>query len=212
MRLASAFLFLSLAACAGDEMSSQESLTRTPYECGDVEVHVFGVDDARSYDGPGEGDGTTILLKRPGRHILVLSSRLANTWNVKVEGEAKLEGVYAVGHEPQRVNTNVRTKINLESGMTGGAEAWGYQYPAKDTNALLKLASIRVARHPTSFHGCKAASYFEVGENMLTSSDCPEASYTQYDAVLDCDGDNTCGADQDDDGDSGDGTGDGSLY
>ena len=208
MRLASAFLFMSLAACASEDLSTNESLTRNPFECSDVEVHVLSVDE-----GAGDaGDDSTVILRRPGHHILVLSSRLANTWNVKVEGEAILDGVYAVGHEPQKVVTNVRTKINTESGMTGGAEAWGYQLGAKNTEALLKLASIRVARHPTSFHGCFAAKNWTIGENMLVTSDCPQLSYQQYDKVLDCDGDNTCGSDEDGDGDTGDGAGDGSLY
>jgi hypothetical protein len=170
-----------------------------------VEVHVIGVDFT-------EDGQSTVILSRPGHHILVLSSYQQNTWNVQVKGEAILDGVYAVGHEPQKVLSNVKTKINTESGMQGGAEAFGYQYPAKDTTALLKLASIRVARHATSFHGCMAASRWEIGENMATSSDCPQLSYQQFDKVLDCDGDNTCGTDGDGDGDTGDGSGDGSLY
>lgn len=218
MRLASAFVFVLLAACGTEEASTSASLTRDPYVCGDVEVHVIGIDGIdNSLDGgggttTGQDDGSTVVLTRPGHHILVLSSRLANTWNVVVKGDAKLDGVYAIGHEPSKVLTNVKTKINIESGMTGGAEAFGYQYPSKNVTALLKLTSIRIARHATSFHGCKSARYWEIGENMLTSSDCPELSYTQFDKVLDCDGDNTCGTDGDGDGDSGDGSGDGSLY
>lgn len=217
MRLASAFAFVLLAACGTEDLSSQESLTRAPYACGDVEVHVIGVDGWNAKD-PGGGtttgtdDGSTVVLTRPGRHILVLSSRLANTWNVQVKGDAILDGVYAVGHEPQKVITNVRTKINTESGMTGGADAFGYKYPSSDTTALLKLTSIRIARHATSFHGCQFASRWEIGEDMATTSDCQGVTYKQYDAVLDCDGDNTCGTDGDGDGDSGDGAGDGSLY
>jgi len=125
-----------------------------------------------------------------------------------------LDGVYAVGYEPQHVRTNVHTQVNTESTMTGGAGAWGYEYPAKDTSALLKLSSIRVARHATSFHGCFASTSWVIGENMAVTSDCagPNTSYKTYDAVIDCDGDNTCGEDGDGDGDTGDGAGDGSLY
>lgn len=219
MRLASAFVLVLLAACGTEESSSSESLTRAPYACGDVEVHVIGIDGIdNSLDGgggttSGSDDGSTVVLTRPGHHILVLSSRLANTWNVQVKGDAVLDGVYAVGHEPQKVITNVRTKINTESGMTGGADAYGFEYPSTNTTALLKLTSIRVARHATSFHGCKSASRWEIGEDMLTTSDCNGGvTYKQFDKVLDCDGDNTCGTDGDGDGDSGDGGGDGSLY
>lgn len=209
MRLASALTFTLLAACGAEDLSSSTSLTRAPGECGDVEVHVIGVNDVG--DG-GDNGGSTVVLQRPGRHILVLSSRVANEWKVEVEGEAVLEGVYAVGYEPQKVTANVTTTIHTESKMEGGAGANGYLYPDTKTDALLKLASIRTARHATSFHGCFAASNWVIGEDMSVTSDCAGTTYTQYNAVLDCDGDNTCGQDGDGDGDSGDGWSDGSLY
>jgi hypothetical protein len=173
-----------------------------------VEVHVIGVNDG------GESGASTVSLERPGHHILVLSSYKSVDWSVQVSNGAVLDGVYAVGYEPQHVRTNVQTQVNTESTMQGGAGAWGYRYPATDTNALLKLASIRVARHATSFHGCFASDHWVIGKNMAVTNDCASAvqSYKAYDAVLDCDGDNTCGQDGDGDGDTGDGSGDGSLY
>ena len=214
MRLASAFVFVLLAACSSEQSSTSSSLTRDPYSCSDVEVHVIGTRDVNPGDGGGGGSGgSTVILSRPGHHILVLSSYAANTWNVQVQGsDVHLDGVYAVGHEPQKVIANVKTQINLEDGVDGGADANGYRYPSTATAALLKLTSIRIARHATSFHGCFAASKWVIGENMATTSDCADGSYTQYDTVLDCDGDNTCGTDGDGDGDTGDGSGDGSLY
>ena len=206
MRLGSAFIILLLVGCAGDNTSSSTSLTRLPGECGEVEVHVIGVSDG------GDNGGSTVVLERPGHHVLVLSSYAANTWNVEVKGEAKLDGVYAVGYAPQKVLANVRTQINTESKMEGGAGANGYAYPDTSTDALLKLTSIRVARHATSFHGCVTASKWIIAENMGVTSDCSTGTYTQYNAVLDCDGNNECGSDGDGDGDSGDGSGDGSLY
>lgn len=213
MRLASAFVFVLLAACSSEQSSTSSSLTRDPYSCSDVEVHVIGTRDVNPGDGGSGSGGSTVILSRPGHHILVLSSYAANTWNVQVQGtDVHLDGIYAVGHEPQKVIANVKTQINLEDGVDGGADANGYRYPSTATAALLKLASIRVARHATSFHGCFAASKWVIGENMATTSDCADGSYTQYDTVLDCDGDNTCGTDGDGDGDTGDGSGDGSLY
>jgi hypothetical protein len=211
MRLASASLFVVLAACGTETSSSSTSLTRLPGECGEVEVHVIGVDGFTDGGGTDTG-GSTVILSRPGHHILVLSSHDANTWNVQVKGDAKLDGIYAVGYYPQKVKANVATQINTESKMEGGAGATGYMYPDSATNALLKLTSIRVARHATTFSGCARASHWEIGENMLVTSDCATPQYTQYNAVLDCDGDNTCGTDGDGDGDTGDGSGDGSLY
>lgn len=214
MRLVTASLFTLLAACAAEDTSTSTSLTRVPGECGGVEVHVIGVSDGGGDGGGGTdggGDGT-ILLQRPGHHILVLSAYETVNWNVQVQGEAVLDGVYAVGYYPQHVTANVKTQINTESKMEGGAGATGYKYPDSATDALLKLTSIRVARHATSFHGCESASKWVIAENMGVTSDCAAGTYTQYNAVLDCDGDNTCGSDGDGDGDTGDGTGDGSLY
>ena len=207
MRLASAFTFILLAACGADQTSSSTSLTRVPGECGDVEVHVIGIKE------PGTEGSGAVILSRPGHHILVLSSYAAATWNVQVKGEAVLDGVYAVGYYPQKVVTNVKTKINTESKMEGGAGATGYAYPDTATDGLLKLSAIRTARHPTTFNGCTTASQWTIGEDMTVTSDCATSpTVVQYNAVLDCDGDNTCGYDQDGDGDSGDGSGDGALY
>jgi hypothetical protein len=208
MRLATAFIVVLLAACGTEEGSSSTSLTREPGECSDVEVHVIGVSDG------GDDGSSTVVLQRPGHHILVLSGYKSIDWDVQVSNGAVLDGIYATGYEPQHVRANVRTQINTESVMAGGAGAWGYKYPATDTTALLKLASIRVARHATSFHGCFASSKWVIGENMAVTSDCGTAtsSYETYHAVIDCDGDNTCGQDGDGDGDEGDGAGDGSLY
>ena len=218
MRLATAVVVVLLGACGTEEGSTSGSLTREPGECSEVEVHVLGSVEADDGGGGGGGGGdsggSTVILKRPGHHILVLSGYKSINWDVQVSNGAILDGVYAVGYEPQHVTTNVRTKINTESTMTGGAGAWGYKYPASDTSALLKLTSIRVAHHATSFHGCFSSKRWEIGENMAVTSDCTSAtaSYQTYDAVIDCDGDNTCGEDGDGDGDSGDGAGDGSLY
>lgn len=210
MRLASAFTVVLLAACSSEQSSSSTSLTREPGECSDVEVHVIGVK---------EGGDSTVVLSRPGRHVLVLSAYAATTWNVQVKNGATLERVYAVGHAPQKVTTNVKTIIQTESQMEGGAGATGYIYPDRSTDALLKLASIRVDLHATSFHGCFAASQWNIGENMAVTSDCANGTYTQYDAVTDCDGDNECGGGGGSDDGGGDGSGsgsgsgsDGSLY
>lgn len=201
MNCASAIVLVLLAACGSEQSSSSSSLTREPYECSDVEVHVIGVRDATS--------SSSVVLARPGRHILVLSAYDETTWNVQVKSGATLERVYAVGHAPQHVKANVATKIETESAMEGGPDVNAYQYPGRDVQALLKLASIRVARHATSFHGCYGASSWTIGENMAVTSDCATGTYTQYDAVTDCDGDNECG----DGGGSGSGSGsDGNLY
>ncbi len=203
MKRAFSFALLLLAACGSEQSSSSSSLTREPYECSDVEVHVIGIREATE----GDGGGATVVLARPGRHILVLNAYDETHWNVEVKNGATLERVYAVGHHPQHVKTNVTTKIETESAMEGGADVNGYSFPDRSTEALLKLASIRVDRHATSFHGCVSASKWTIGENLAVTSDCATGTHTQFDAVVDCDGDNVCG---DDDG--GGGGSDGDLY
>jgi hypothetical protein len=209
MRVSTLALVL-LAACGTEQSSSSTSLTREPGECSDVEVHVIGVSD-------GGGD-STVVLQRPGHHILVLSAFQAMHWTVDVKPGATLDKVYAVGHDKQRVTTNVTTEVMTESEVEGGAGANGYMYPDKGAVALMKLAALRVERHPTSFHGCFAASHWTIGENMAVSSDCETGAFTQYDAVIDCDGDNTCGGGGGGGSGSGGGSGggggsgDGSLY
>lgn len=202
MRLASAFTFMLLAACSSEQSSSSTSLTREPGECSDVEVHVIGVSD-------GGGD-SEVVLARPGHHILVLSAYEATTWHVSTQNGAKLDRIYAVGHNRQKIVTNATTKITTESAADGGADATGYIYPDHGTDGLLKLASIRVERHATSFHGCFKASKWTIGEDMAVTSDCATSVYTQYDAVTDCDGDNECGEGGGDGSGSGGGDGSGS--
>src|SRR5687767_7855636 len=110
MRLDTAFTFVLLAACSSEQGSSSTSLTRAPGECSDVEVHVIGVNDGGGGDGDGDGeggDGSSVILSRPGHHILVLSSFEQATWNVQVKNGAILDRVYAVGHHPQKVVANV---------------------------------------------------------------------------------------------------------
>jgi hypothetical protein len=196
MRLANVCIVVVLAACNSEQGSTSTSLTREPGECSDVEVHVIGV-----YDG---GSDATVDIQRPGKQILVLAAHQPTTWNVNVHAGATLQKVYAVGYYPQKVLANVRTQIMTESKVEGGAGANGYMYPDKNTDALLKLTSIRVDLHATSFHGCYEATKWTIGENMLVTSDCAAGAFTQFDAVTDCDGDNQCG--------SGDSGSDGSLY
>jgi hypothetical protein len=197
MKRVSTLVFVLFAACSSEQSTSSTSLTREPGECSDVEVHVIGVSDG------GSGGDSNVILSRPGHHILVLSAFQEMRWTVDVKPGSTLDKVYAVGHYKQRVTTNVGTNIMTESEVEGGAGANGYMYPDKGSVALMKLAALRVERHPTSFHGCFAASHWTIGENMAVSSDCESGAFTQYDAVIDCDGDNTCG----DDGGGGGGEG-----
>src|ERR1043165_2498733 len=103
MRLVGAFVLILLAACGTEDTSS---LTRAVGECGDVEVHVIGVEQfvpdgggTGSGDGSGSGSGgssddSVVILRRPGHHVLVLAGHKSVNWDVQVENGAVLDGVY----------------------------------------------------------------------------------------------------------------------
>jgi hypothetical protein len=63
-----------LFACTGEQSSISTSLTQPVGACGDVKTHVLG-----SYD---PGDQSTVVIQRPGKHVLVLSAHEATTWKV----------------------------------------------------------------------------------------------------------------------------------
>ncbi len=190
VRLAFVVLF---AACAGEQGSSSSSLTRTPGACGSVETHVLG-----SYETGGD---STVILARPGKHVLVLSAYAATTWHVTAEPGATIEHIYAVGYHKQIVKAPAGTDIKTESYDTDGVGACGYAYPGGgecDTSGLLTLAAARVHHDPTSFHGCYAASSWKIGKDLAVTSDCHvDQGYVQSDAITKCDsgGDGgTCGS------------------
>jgi hypothetical protein len=189
MRLATTSLLLLLAACGSEQSSTSSSLTRTPGECGDVEAHVIGV-----YDGGGDA---TVILSRPGKHVLVMSAHEATTWHVIASDGATLEHVYATGVHAQKVVAPAGVDVKTESSDDGGASAVGYAYPDATTDALLKLAAARTHHDATSFHGCYYATQWTIGTDLETTSDCrTDMGYQQFDAITKCDGsggDGTCG-------------------
>ena len=198
MKLALAALVLA-AACGTEDTSSQESLTRSVGECGPNETHVVGVWEPWP-DGGGTGgdDGNgTILIKvdRPGNHSIVVSAHEAATWKIVPSNGAKITNVYAVGKYKQNVIAPAGAKVMTESDAEGGAMACGYSWPGNgtcDTKGLLKLASIRLNKHATSFHGCYRASTFTIGEDMAVSSDCvslERSGDAQSDIVTRCEPD-----------------------
>lgn len=159
------------AACGTDDSTNTDSLTRAVGECGPYETHVLGVFEP--WPDQGGGDGTILInVNRPGHHTIVVSAHEAAKWKIVASNGAKVTDVYAVGMAKQNVIAPAGTNVMTEA---PGTEACGYTWPGGadcDTKGLLKLTSIRLNKHPTSFHGCRKASQFTIGENLAVTADC----------------------------------------
>ena len=184
----SAHVVLAFAAACGTETtSSQESLTRSPGECGPFETHVVGVDHGLEADTSGP---ILLRVERPGNHTIVVSSRAAATWKIVEANGANVTTVYAVGKAKQTVTAPAGAHV-----MTDPDPLCGYSWPGNatcDTKGLLRFTSVRLNKHATSFHGCFAASQFTIGENMAVTSDCTSLERSgdaQDDVVNHCDAD-----------------------
>lgn len=192
-------LSLVLVACGTEQSSVSTALTQPVGACGGIETHVIG-----AYD---PGSDSTVVLERPGKHVLVLSAHEATTWHVKVGPGAEVVHIYAVGYHAQKVIAPAGIDIITESHDAGDAYATGYMWPSADTDHLLQLAGKRVHHDTTSFHGCHTASKWTIGKDMAVTSNCrTDMGYVQYD-VVSCsdggDGGGTCGV--------GSGSGDGTV-
>lgn len=184
----SPLLALALVVGCGTEEAT-DSLTRAVGECGPSETHVVGV-----FEPVPSGDGTILLrVDRPGDHSIVVSSHEAATWKIVASNGARVTHVYAVGMGKQRVIAPAGADVSTESDAEGGAFACGYTWPGNgtcDTKGLLRLASIRLNKHATSFHGCYAATTFTIGEDMAVTSDCvglERSGAAQADLIARCD-------------------------
>jgi hypothetical protein len=170
MKLALIALLLA-AACGTDDSTNTDSLTRAVGECGPYETHVVGVFEP----GPNQGgsDGTILInVNRPGHHTIVVSAHEAAKWKIVASNGAKVTDVYAVGMAKQNVIAPAGTNVMTEE---PGTAACGYTWPGAgdcDTKGLLRLASIRLNKHATSFHGCYKASQFTIGEDLAVAADC----------------------------------------
>jgi len=195
MKLALAALVLA-TACSTEDTTS---LTREIGECGDFETHVVGVYQPFTPDegtGGDDGNGTILInVNRPGNHTIVVSAHERASWKIVAANGAKVTTVYAVGRYAQNVTAPAGAHVMKESLAEGGAMACGYSWPGDatcDTKSLLRLASVRLNKHATSFHGCYRASKFTIGEDMAVTSDCvslERSGGVQSDIVTRCEPD-----------------------
>ncbi|MGE0550808.1 MAG: hypothetical protein AB7O24_26200 [Kofleriaceae bacterium] len=198
MKIVLAIGLATLVGCATEDETSK--LTAAVGECGPLETHVVGVFDSPTND-------VILRVDRPGKHAIVVSAHEGTNWKVEAAPGAKIEAIYAVGYGKQTVKAPAGVRVVTESRDQGGPFACGYAWnastPECDTDNLMNLVRYRV-HEPTSFHGCKSATEFRIGEDLAVSSDCglDAASYTadeeaegseQSSAVMGCDGPDSCG-------------------
>ncbi len=192
MKLASLVLFLPVAVgCTDAEISTR---TAAVGACGAVETHVVGIEDA-------QGEIVNITLDRPGNHNVVVSAKSSTRWRISTTNGARLMTVYAVGLEEQLVAVPSGTKVIKDSLDVSGTYACGFGATASDgcdPKQLLLLTS-KIVSHPSSFHGCRTATTWRIGNDLTTTSNCGSLSSAspQYDSIAGCvayqEGDNTCG-------------------
>jgi len=146
--------------------------------CGDVELHVVGIYEP--YDAVTKTEGKALVhIDRPGSVVLFLSSYSATDWVVTAGPDTELVAVHATAYEkvaiyaPDGVETSASS---YEAG--GGFIGCGYEFPDKDPNSGCEtpelVANIEkvVGMKVSSFHGCYAASNFEIGADLSSSSNC----------------------------------------
>lgn len=185
MKIVTAVLFASLAACADTEGSSAYSLTQEPGACGSLETHVFGIHS-------GADGRVSVHIARPGTHAVVLSAVEATTWTVTAGPGVTIEGIYAIGKAEQIINGPRGIKAVAESQEQGDPFQCGYGWPVSggsecNTEELINLVEKRV-HAVTSYHGCGFTSSFQLNADLSVSATCDEQSYVQN-----CDGEDSCG-------------------
>lgn len=128
------------------------------------------------------GDAS-VVIERPGEHILVLSAYVATNWHVRLATGATVRAVELLGYDPQTVD--------LGSVPVTRGTACGYSYPYNgggcDTNQLLALAEAQAGVGLTTFHGCYQASSWTLHADGTATSNCnTSAGYQQYDRFGTC--------------------------
>jgi len=164
---------LIASACGTNDSLNTDSLTRAVGECGPSETHVLGVFEPMPGSGGDDGNGTILIkVDRPGNHSIVVSAHETAKWKIVASNGARVTDVYAVGMGKQTVSAPAGANVMTED---AGTTACGYTWPGNgtcDTKGLLRLASVRMNKHATSFHGCYRASSFTIGENLAVTADC----------------------------------------
>ncbi len=149
-----------------------------PGPCHGTELHVVGIydpyNDATDTTGP-----ATVHITRPGSIRLFLSSYTATNWTVTAGPATKIVSITASGYDAVTVNGPAGVPVDtLDFSQTGEFLGCGYEYPDTDPHSgcespeLIAAVEQHMGQKVNSFHGCYAASDFDIGPNLVSHSNC----------------------------------------
>jgi len=160
-------------------------------QCNNSELHVVGIYDAYN-DDTGTNGPASVHIDRAGSIVLFLSSYSTADWTVTVGPDTNLESIIVSGYKTVSVNGPAGVPVQtLSAEQTGSFVGCGYEYPDQDptsgceTGQFLSAVENLVGQPAISFHGCYAASEFNIGADLTSSSNCAvDMGYHHSSAVL----------------------------
>ncbi|OJT21604.1 hypothetical protein BO221_27770 [Archangium sp. Cb G35] len=157
--------------------------------CGNPEVHVLGVYEARGdHSGGSHPTGNAVVhVERTGPQVLVLSSYEPVNWKVSAVPGANIQYILALGYHAQRVEAPQGVEVKVLDYETRGSYAGcAYEYPDDDphrgceTPQLLEEVKRLTGQEVSSFHGCYQATSFTLHGDLSAGSSCPAAPGGDY--------------------------------
>lgn len=149
-----------------------------PGKCEGPELHVVGIYDP--YDSATDEQGPArVHIARPGAIKLFLSSYSATDWKVTADSATQIVSIVAHAYEPVTVDAPVGVPVEMiNASDTGIFLGCGYEYPDMnlqsgcETPDLITAIEQQMGQQVLSFHGCYAASDFDIRPNLVSSSNC----------------------------------------
>jgi hypothetical protein len=157
--------------------------------CGNPEVHVLGVYEARGdHSGGVHPAGTAVVhVERTGPQVLVLSSYEPVNWKVTAVPNANIQYILALGYHAQSVEAPQGVEVRVLDYETRGVFAGcAYEYPDDDphsgceTPLLLEEVKRLTGQEVSSFHGCYQGTSFTLHGDLSVDSSCPTAPGGDY--------------------------------
>ena len=116
----------------------------------------------------------TVILKREGEQVLVLSAYEPIRWVIQLANGAQLREVHLIGvHEPMLapITGHDNISITIDANSEGACGySWPYNGEGCDTNQVLALARKYAGGEITSFHGCYRASQWIIDSDFSAIS------------------------------------------
>ncbi len=152
--------------------------------CGNPEVHVIGVYEARGDHGGGvhPTGSATVHVERTGPQVLVLSSYEPVNWKVSAVPGADIQYILALGYHAQSVEAPPGVEVRVLDYETRGVfSGCAYEYPDDDPHSgcetpdLLAEVKRLTGQDVSSFHGCYQGTSFTLHGDLSADSSCPSA-------------------------------------